>query len=161
MLRKVWRLATYGSTAWCVMLFRSLRPPCLACLLSLAVSFVEKSGQLRMRQVATAIGKILDPSYFLNYTLDKQSTNANQALEFSHLNRLQFGVWATKTRTGTPCLSEGMGKPCRKKGTKAAPAALWKSTWNPSCSSCPGIPGGNRKTGTSYPCGARHPESGS
>ena len=45
-----------------------------------------------MRQVATAIGKILDPSYFLNYTLDKQSTNDSQALEFSHLNRLQFGV---------------------------------------------------------------------
>lgn len=45
-----------------------------------------------MRPIATAIGKILDPSYFLKYTLDKQSTNDNPALELSHLNRLQFGV---------------------------------------------------------------------
>lgn len=45
-----------------------------------------------MRQIATAIGKILDPSYFLKYTLDKQSTNDNQAIELSHLNWLQFRV---------------------------------------------------------------------
>lgn len=75
-----------------------------------------------MRPIATAIGKILHPSYFLKYTLDKQSTNDNQALDLFHLNWLQFGVSVTKTRTGTPCLSEGMDKPYRRKETEAAPA---------------------------------------
>lgn len=95
MLKKVWRLATYGSTARCMMLFRSLRPQCLACLLSFPASSVEKSGHPRscgkllrphqeideggekyISQVAAATGKILDPLYFQKSSFCQFSTFA-------------------------------------------------------------------------------------